>query len=110
MKAKTYKLVVFIWTLHNNVVPLRTELAEINIMCPLSLISRSWGDSVPSFALSTIFSISVIYYRAIWFESELWLRTEDSVPKSVKRMDILMASSWSVWATRVEGFLCDFRS
>ena len=82
MKPKTYKLVAFIWTLHNNVVPLRTELAEINIMCPLSLISRSWGDSVPSFALSTIFSISVIYYRAIWFESELWLRTEDLVPKS----------------------------
>lgn len=113
MKAKTYKLVVFIWTLHNNVVPLRTELAEINIMCctdSVSLISRSWRDSVPSFALSTIFPISIIYYRAIWFESELWLRTEDLVPKSVKRMDILMASSWSVWATRVEGFLCDFRS
>ena len=113
MKAKTNELVVFKWTLHNNEVPLRTELAEINIMCctdSVSLISRSWGDSVPSFALSTIFSISVIYYRAIWFESELWLRTEDLVPKSVKRMDILMASSWSVWATRVEGFLCDFRS
>lgn len=44
---------------------------------------------MPSFALSTIFSISVIYYRAIWFESELGLRTEDLVPKSVKRMESL---------------------
>lgn len=39
MKAKTYKLVVLIWTLHNNVVPLRTELAEINIMCCTDSVS-----------------------------------------------------------------------